>query len=196
MGVHTYIDYGISQYDLDGEMGAGTTTAVTTTPAQYLVVPLTNDALLADLHISMRSRGFVYVGAGNLVPSMVGIRQIGRAQLSVDASTISSTAWTDVLTVSLSTSVGSLLKIEGSCGAGVLIGGAMRLLIDGGAYANMVLATNTYPLLSGNAPGQASTYIEGLSADTYTIKIQVSASALGAVTPRAGSSLIVTEHAV
>lgn len=195
MGLHTYVDQGISQYNLDDEMGIGTTVASNTTPAQYLIIPLTNDALLADLHIAMRTRGFLYIGAGNLAPAAVGILQIARAKLAADASVITPSAWTDVLTVSLTTLAGALLKIDGSCNAGVLIGGAMRLLINGGAYSNVVLATSTYPLLAGNAPGQAMTYIDALPAGTYTIKIQVSAAILGSVTPRAGASLIVTEHA-
>ncbi len=127
-------------------------------------------------------------------PSPPSVVKEKRVKLDTDASTIDTTSWTDVLSEQLATEGDSFVEIEASVQAGITLGGSMRLLIDGGSFSNVVLATSSFPALGGNAPGPIKTYADlPASAQIYTLKVQASAVALGSVTPRAGSALLLTE---
>lgn len=169
---------------------------------EYVVTTIPDDYYRTDLDAYMMADRFERIGAGNLIPDEIVpvVRQTQAAKLSADASAVNGgaltpSAWTDVLSQSITTTASARLKIEASCNAGVSLGGSARVVITGGAYSDVVLGACTYPILTGNAPGQVMTY-EDPAAGTYTVKVQIQAVAVGSVTARAGSTLMLTEYAI
>lgn len=196
MATHKYKFFGPKDSAIGGTIG----TTVTSTFAAPLVVrtsSIGNDALyLVDLDAELATAGWIRDDNLPDPPVTVTVLQEVESKLDADASAISTTSWTDVRSCVVTTDGDSRLKIVASCQAGVALGGGMRVLINGGSFSNQVLASSDYPVLSGNAPGHVTTYVDLPSgSQTYTVRMQASAVTLGSVTPRAGSALIVTERA-
>lgn len=194
MTAHTFRFNGPTEYMLEQPLGPTIAEAGPATPVMYSVVDLGDGSLLTDLIAEMAKAGWTYVGQeSRSVPSLL---QAHRSKLTADASAINAAAgWADVLSVEVDSGGSSALEILGSLQAGVTLGGQLRVVIDGGSFSDAIIAMQDLQALAGNAPGHLSTYVDLPSGDeTYAVKLQASAAALGSVTPRAGSSLIVKEY--
>lgn len=194
MATHRYRFHGPTDDTLAQSLGEGEVVGNPVEPAQYVLRDLGTESLLTDLDTEMKRGGFVRSDDSLDVPP--SLLQIQRSMLSADASAINNAAgWVDVRSFSISSEGSTVLELDAPCQFGVLIGGQVRLIINGGSMSNVVLRARDLAALAGNTDGDIRTYVELPSgSQLYTVSLQASASALGSVTPRAGCSLTAKEY--
>jgi hypothetical protein len=204
MGLQLFKQRGVTDQYLSSQLAPGYSATVSpAVPPVYQQVDLQpDDGDLDDLQAAMDGEGWDYVGPGP-APQARTIKQIQPSTLGVDSNSIPvASGFTDIgLSVDVTTKGDTTLGIVNSTLLGVTIGGATRVLINGGSFNNVVIgpAEVDAPVLSGSVfAGCTSTInVPSTSNDTtYTIRVQAKAvGALASVIARAGSSLTCFEYA-
>lgn len=133
----------------------------------------------------------------------VYLAQVKNATLAADSSSIPvASGWTDVsgLSVNLSTFGGTIFGVTLSAvNAAIAVGAQVRVLINGGAFSDLVLGTAAFPLLTSSFAGftMATPVSVTGSRTTYTVRVQARGlGVLASVSLAAGaSSITVFEYA-
>lgn len=198
--IHRYLFQGPTDFVLSQTLGVSWGTGNPVAPPSCKLVDLDNEAFLTDLDGEMSVRGFVRDdGSMAVPPSLIGMAyaRLGADAAAVTGGAVTPSAWTTRLSEGIDAVGGSLLRIDASCQAGVLVGGSMRVIIDGGEFDDEVLAEQQYPVLASASPGSFTACVAlPAGAGTYTVSLQVQANALGTITARAGSALILQEFII
>ena len=132
------------------------------------------------------------------------IRQTVEASLAADApATVLISTWTDIgLSTQLTTAGGSRVNVDATVYAGVLVGGAVRLLVNGPSFPTDTVVGPAFasaPVVAGAVPVQISASVNlPVTANdaTYTFKVQIEGiGALASITARKASRIALTEYA-
>jgi hypothetical protein len=181
MGTHRYVFVGPQarrlQRLIDPSITASTGAAA---PRQVLDVTLSDDAALPDLDEAMAQDGFEYLeksppGAG---PSSVLGSSYERLKTDMPA-ILPAAGWTKVVSVSFSSLGGTVIHVSASAAAAVLVGGGVRVTLDGGSFANQSLGGARFAVVAGAYAGVSTTMELPTTAAYTSYLVTLQAQAVG-----------------
>ena len=185
--------------------GGATVTAFTLYAPSIMDAALSDDAAAEDLDgILAADHCWILQDVDPVAGAAKTRVQSVAAVLAADASAIATASgWTDVLSIDLTTKGGTTagVLVAAIASSGILGEGQARLIVNGGAFSNVVLGA-TYHALAMTTTKSRDTAafhvpvsIPSTSGTTYTFTLQMQATGLlNSMTPRKGCALTCAEH--
>ncbi len=181
---YTYMSVGPNSTDIANQIDPSTTVVSTgpVWPPSYVDVVLSDNTQKAALDVFMSGRGYQYFETDGPAESSVSLISSSGQRLTTTGTTINSGNWTTItdgtntLSASVSSYGGSRLIIATSLRAGIVVGGRMRILVNGGAYTNYeAFESFDLPILADWRQSW-STFVllpSNSSRITYTVTVQM-----------------------
>jgi len=207
MPTYRYKTIGVTQSQIQNILSVGTTVSVSSTmPESFQDVTINDSNELSNLTDYMSSVGYSFSESSPEVSAAKSILQIQSNRLTSNLATINVGAgFVDVLSLDIKSKGNSAFGIVASLSATVLVGGSIRITINGGTFSNQVLMGQALPVLGGGGASFTVPLIipSSTSYTTYTVKLQAQAIGLlasvsvdAATNPgSSGATLVVFEYA-
>lgn len=195
---YTYKNEGVTDAYLAQQCG-GSGTAAPAVPVQYQTITW-ESANKGDVDAAMAAKGYEFAYTGT-APAAKTILQVQTAALAADASSIPvASEWVDVVSQTLSSMGDSSVGVQVTAiGGPSLSVGQVRVVVNGtGIPADTVVGAAAYDIqisaLSTTSFNAQAALPAADPAVAYTFKVQMRATGLGAIVPRAGTRITLVEY--